>query len=223
LCVFVDFCLVFLYNQVMKDIREIVCTNLVKIRKQHNLTQMELSSKINYSDNAISRWEKGDVLPSLEILQTLASFYGVDLAFFIEEHTDEQTKLLNSKKRVLYWGIISCAVLAVWTICALIFLLLYNYKGDYYYMAFVWGVPSSAFVIRSIVKYSFKNKLSLLTNSICVWTTLAAIYFQWLELNLWQVFLIGMPIQFMLILITVSKGLKISNIKQLKNKLKNSK
>ncbi len=207
----------------MKDIREIVCSNLVKIRKQHNLTQVELSNKINYSDNAISRWEKGDVLPNLEILQTLATFYGVELSYFIEEHTDEQAKILNSRKRVLYWGIISCAVLAIWTICALVFLLLYNNNSTYYYMAFVWGVPASAFVIRSIVKYYFKNKLSLLTNSICVWTTLATIYFQWLELNLWQVFLIGLPIQFMFILITVSKSLKISNIKELKDKLKKSK
>lgn len=207
----------------MKEIREIVCANLIKIRKQHNLTQVELSNKINYSDNAISRWEKGDVLPSLEILQTLASFYGVELTFFIEEHPDEQTKILNSRKRVLYWGIISCAILAIWTICALIFLLIYNYKGAYYYMAFVWGVPISAIVMRSLVKYYFDNKLALLTNSICVWTTLVAIYVQWIELNLWQAFLIGMPIQFMLILITVSKGLKISNIKELKDKLKKSK
>ena len=207
----------------MKDIREIVCTNLVKIRKQNNLTQVELSNKINYSDNAISRWEKGDVLPSLEILQTLALFYGVELSYFIEEHPDEQTKILNSKKRVLYWGIMSCAILAVWTICALTFLLLYNYRGEYYYMAFVWGVPTSAFIVRSIVKYYFKNRLSLLTTSICVWTFLTALYLQWLSLNLWQIFFIGMPVQFMLILITVSKRLKISNIKELTKQIKKSK
>ena len=207
----------------MKDIREIVCVNLIKIRKQHNLTQVELSNKINYSDNAISRWEKGDVLPSLEILQTLASFYGVDISYFIEEHPDEQTKILNSKKRVLYWGILSCAVLAVWTICALSFLIIYNNTGKYYYMAFVWGVPVTAFIVRTIVKYYFKNKLSLLTNSICVWTILAAIYFEWFELNLWQVFLIGMPIQIMLILITVLKRLKIANIKELKQHIKKPK
>ena len=207
----------------MKDIREIVCSSLIKIRKQHNLTQVELSNKINYSDNAISRWEKGDVLPSLEILQTLASFYGVEISYFIEEHPDEQTKILNSKKRVLYWGIFSCAILAVWTICALLFLIIFNNKGEYYYMVFVWGVPITALTVRTIVKYYFKNKLALLTNSIFVWTTLAAIYFEWLELNLWQVFLIGMPIQIMLILITVLKRLKIANIKELKQHIKKPK
>ncbi len=207
----------------MKNIREIVCSNLIKIRKQHNLTQVELSNKINYSDNAISRWEKGDVLPSLEILQTLANFYGVELSFFIEEHPDEQTKLLNSKKRVLYWGILSCAILAVWTICALTFLLLYNYKGEYYYMAFVWGVPVSTYIVGGTVKYYFKNKLYLLTSSLSLWTTLSAIYFQYLSLNLWQIFLIGMPVQIMLILITVSRRLKISNIKELTKHIKKAK
>ncbi len=204
----------------MKDIREVVRTNLIKIRQQNNLTQVELSNKINYSDNAISRWEKGDVLPSLEILQTLALFYGVELSYFIEEHPDEQTKLLNSKKRVLYWGILSCAILVVWTICTLSFLLIYNNSGNYYYMVFVWGVPASAFTVRSLVKYYFKDRLSLLTNSIFVWTTLTAAYFQWLSLNLWQIFLIGMPIQIMLILLTVLKRLKIANIKELKRHIK---
>ncbi|MGN0961716.1 MAG: helix-turn-helix domain-containing protein, partial [Christensenellales bacterium] len=41
----------------MKDIKQIIANNLITLRKKNNLTQNELAEKINYSDNAISRWE----------------------------------------------------------------------------------------------------------------------------------------------------------------------
>ena len=207
----------------MKDIRDIVSQNLIKIRKKNNLTQVDLSNKINYSDNAISRWEKGEVLPSLETLQTLSLIYGVPLSYFIEEHEDEQTKIYNSKKRSLYFAIMSSAILSVLSIAALLFLLLHNYTGVYYPNCFIWTAPIIAFIIKKTIKVCYKDKLSLLTSSICSWTTLTAVYFQWFSLNIWPIFLIGMPVQITLILIDASKRLKIISLKELKNQIKNKK
>lgn len=59
----------------MKSVSEIVISNLIKLRKKSGLTQIELSQKINYSDKAISRWEKGEVIPSIEVLEKLAEIY----------------------------------------------------------------------------------------------------------------------------------------------------
>ena len=204
----------------MKDIREIVSKNLIKIRKQNNLTQVDLSNKINYSDNAISRWEKGEVLPSLEILQTLSLIYGVPLSYFIEEHEDEQAKIYNSKKRSLYFAIMSSAILSILSISALLFLLLHNYTEQYYYNCFVWAAPIIAFIVKKTIKACYNDKLSLLTSSICAWTTITAVYFQWFSLNIWPIFLIGMPVQITLILIDASKRLKIISLKDLKNQIK---
>lgn len=207
----------------MNDIRQTVSQNLIKIRKQNNLTQAELSNKINYSDNAISRWEKGEVLPSLETLQTLSLIYNVPLAFFIEEHEDSETKIYNSKKRSLSFAIMSSAILSVLSICALIFLLLHNYTGKFYYNCFVWGAPVIAFIVRQTIKVCYKDKLFLLTSSIFSWSLLFAIYFQWFSLNIWPIFLIGMPVQITLILIDASKRLKVLSFKELKNQIKNRK
>ncbi|MEG1499724.1 MAG: helix-turn-helix transcriptional regulator, partial [Clostridia bacterium] len=41
----------------MNNIKEIVSTNLIKLRKNANLTQAELAEKLNYSDKAVSKWE----------------------------------------------------------------------------------------------------------------------------------------------------------------------
>jgi transcriptional regulator with XRE-family HTH domain len=202
----------------MEDIRQIVSTNLIKLRKKNNLTQVDLSNKINYSDNAISRWEKGEVLPSLEILQTLSLIYDVQLSYFIEEHEEEQAKIYNSKKRSLYFAVMASAILSVLSICALLFLFLHNYTGKYYYTCFIWAAPIIAFIVKKTIKMCYKEKMSLLTASICSWTSLAAIYFQWFSLNIWPVFLIGMPVQITLILLDTSKRLKV--ISQIKNKKK---
>ena len=72
----------------MKNIREIVANNIVTLRKQNGYTQIELSEKINYSDKAISRWEKGEVLPDIETLDNLANIFDVPLSYMLEEHQD---------------------------------------------------------------------------------------------------------------------------------------
>ena len=46
-----------------KELREIVTTNLINYRKANNYTQAVLAEKINYSDKAISKWERGESLP----------------------------------------------------------------------------------------------------------------------------------------------------------------
>lgn len=208
---FVDFYLVLGYNQGMNSIKEIVSKNLIKLRKQNGLTQAELAAKINYSDNSISNWEKGDVLPSLETLQTLAGVYNVPLSYFIEEHIDEQTKKYNKKKYSLSFAIMASAILSVITICLLIFFILHNHTGEYYYPALAWGLPLVAYIVKITIKICFKDKFYLLTTSIFAWSLLFAIYIQWSSLNLWPIFFSGMPVQIMLILIYAFKVLKAPN------------
>ena len=65
-------------------VKETVKDNLVRLRREHKLTQLELSEKINYSDKAISRWETGEVTPDVETLEQLARLYEIPItAFFL--------------------------------------------------------------------------------------------------------------------------------------------
>ena len=43
----------------MEDLKVIFAQNLIALRKQMKLTQIELAEKINYSDKAVSKWERG--------------------------------------------------------------------------------------------------------------------------------------------------------------------
>ena len=45
----------------MNDIKHIVARNIATLRQANGMTQLELAEKINYSDKAISKWER--ILP----------------------------------------------------------------------------------------------------------------------------------------------------------------
>ena len=66
----------------MSDIKATVKENLIRLRHENKLTQLELSQKINYSDKAVSRWETGEVTPDVETLAALAALYDVPITTF---------------------------------------------------------------------------------------------------------------------------------------------
>ena len=77
----------------MEDIKETISENLVKLRKEHKLTQLELAEKLNYSDKAISRWENGEVIPDIETLMNICEVYNISLNDIVSKH--ENTKKLT--------------------------------------------------------------------------------------------------------------------------------
>ena len=52
-----------MYMENLEELKQIVADNLVFYRKNANMTQLELAEKLNYSDKAISKWERGETLP----------------------------------------------------------------------------------------------------------------------------------------------------------------
>ena len=47
------------------------------LRKENNMTQLELSQKLNCTDKAVSRWETGKGLPDADTLLSLSDVFGV--------------------------------------------------------------------------------------------------------------------------------------------------
>lgn len=52
---------------------------LAELRKEKNLTQDELGAQIGVTNKTISRWETGNYLPPVEMLQTLGDNFGVSI------------------------------------------------------------------------------------------------------------------------------------------------
>lgn len=58
---------------------------LIVLRKQHGMTQNNVAEKLNVSRQAISRWESGLAVPTIENLKCLSSLYGVSVDILLNE------------------------------------------------------------------------------------------------------------------------------------------
>lgn len=64
---------------------KVISERLATLRKRKNLTQLELAEQINYSDKVISKWERGESLPSIEAFKILADFYNISIDRLIDD------------------------------------------------------------------------------------------------------------------------------------------
>lgn len=59
---------------------------LLELRKRKGYTQKEVSAHLHVSFQAVSRWENGNTLPSLDVLQDLAQLYEVSVDEILNGH-----------------------------------------------------------------------------------------------------------------------------------------
>ena len=52
---------------------------LAELRKEHKYTQAELGEKLGVTNKTISRWETGNYLPPVEMLEELSNMYGMTI------------------------------------------------------------------------------------------------------------------------------------------------
>ncbi len=53
---------------------------IAQVRKERGLTQLELAQKINVTDKAVSKWERGVGFPDIKIIEVLAEALGVSVS-----------------------------------------------------------------------------------------------------------------------------------------------
>jgi len=68
-----------------------------ELRKKHNLTQTELSEKINVAFQTVGAWESGRNEPNYDMLNTLAKLFDVTVDYLTGKNTKdiEDTNLKN--------------------------------------------------------------------------------------------------------------------------------
>ena len=59
--------------------------NIAAYRKRSGLTQAELAEKLNYSDKAVSKWERGESLPDVLTLMQLSEQFDISVNVLTED------------------------------------------------------------------------------------------------------------------------------------------
>ena len=59
----------------MEEIKRAIAKNLSELRKMKNMTQVDLAEQLNYSDKAVSKWERAESAPDIAVLKNLADIF----------------------------------------------------------------------------------------------------------------------------------------------------
>ena len=188
----------------MEDIRSIIANNLVILRRKREMTQTELAEMLNYSDKAVSKWERGESVPDIAVLKSIADIFGVTVDYLIQsEHEEDESADRElgeqlAKKRLRKRGVImGMSIMLVWLIAAVIFVPIDIMLADAvgHWNAFLFAVPVSMLVWLIFNSIWFNKRKNFLIISLLIWSTIAAIHICVLIFgyNIWQLYLLGIP------------------------------
>ena len=142
------------------EFKQIVARNITKFRKANGLTQLELADKLNYSDKAVSKWERGESLPDVYMLNIIADLFGITLNDLISEETIAH----KAKGKFNNYIIILLSVGLCWLIAATAAIALINLDLPWAWLTFIYAIPASSIV--SVVLSRVFNYRKLLFISI---------------------------------------------------------
>ena len=148
-----------------------------ELRKEKQLTQKELGEKLNITDKAISKWERGLSFPDIAVLKDLAEFFEIDISELlngergkkqeidiekaiqeaienyknIEEKKKE--KVQKVKKRI---GVISIIIFVFALILQIVYLIIFK-RHNYEYV-----IDALEYIINQIMILSATSSIILL-------------------------------------------------------------
>ncbi len=181
----------------MENLKNIIADNLINLRKSNKLTQLELAEKLNYSDKAISKWERGESMPDILILKQLADMYNVSVDYILNPHTeDDKAKYRRPRPELNNKLIITLlACLSVWLLATILYI---NFKimfDKYFWMIWIWALPTTSIVLVVFSSIWGKKSMIITSVSVLIWTLILGFYLEFIEYNIWTLFLLGIPAQ----------------------------
>lgn len=187
----------------MTDLRGVIAKNICDLRTNMKMTQLQLAEVLNYSDKAVSKWERGEAVPDITVLKRIADYFGVTVDYLLEtEHGDEMNpamKLarLRRRNRLI---ITIMAVACAWLVATIAFAVLVSVKTDFApWLVYVYAIPVSAIVAVVFNSIWGIRKMNFPIASVLIWGLIVSVYLTVRlssGISLWVLFIVGIPLQF---------------------------
>ena len=200
-----------------EKVKHQIGANISAYRKRAGLTQAGLAEKLNYSDKAVSKWERGESVPDVITLMQLAEQFeitGNDLLVDPNELPSNPTGLEAAMTKVSEKAlkrkadkniILKLSSLLVWFVALFIYVVLSNFQVTERYSTifFAYAIPANAIVLLSLRSawHDFRWNKALI--SIIVWGSLLSIFvtfYVFWNVLVWKLFLLGIPGQLAVLL-----------------------
>ncbi len=182
--------------------------NIASYRKRANLTQAGLAEKLNYSDKAVSKWERGESIPDVLTLIQMAEQFDITVNDLLVDpealpgnpgrlekamsQVSEKALKRSANKNV----ILALSSTLVWFVALLVFVLISSFDIPYSWVAFLYAVPVNAVVLLSLRSAWRDYRWNRGLLSVIMWGCLVSLQVSlsiFLGFHMWKIYLLGIP------------------------------
>ena len=179
--------------------------NIAAHRKRCGMTQAGLAEKLNYSDKAVSKWERGESVPDVITLMQLAEQFEIGVTDLLEDPNqipeDSEVKIQQVvektlKRKASKTIILRLSSLLVWFVALFIYVVVSSFDIPNGWLPFFYAIPADAIVRLSLRSAWHDFRWNRAYISVIVWGVLLSFYVtMWVffGLHVWRVFLLGIP------------------------------
>ena len=191
-----------------EQLKQLIGKNITAHRKRCGLTQAALAEKLNYSDKAVSKWERGESVPDVITLAQLAGQFEISVNDLITDPNalpEQTTKVQQAmgkvvektlKRKANKFIILLLSSVLVWFVALLIYVVLASFGFEQGALAFLYAIPANAIVLLSMRSAWRDFRWNKAYISTIVWGVLLSFHITVLvfcQVNLWRVYLLGIP------------------------------
>ena len=177
-------------------LRKTVAKNIAAYRKAHHDTQLDLATKLNYSDKSVSKWERGESLPDVYILSQIADLYGVSVSALIGEIQPPK-----ESKPHYHMFILLLSLALTFAVATLLFSMFMICKVDYpAWMFFVYALPVCSIICIVFTSLWWGILWQGVSVSALIWTLGLSLYLSFELENVSLIFLVCAALQVLTVL-----------------------
>lgn len=198
----------------MQELKLTIAKNIQKLRQEKQMTQLELAEILNYSDKTVSKWERGESLPDIVVLKSIADYFGVTLNYLVEEEHQEEIVInrepgsaeyppeevrINKKISRNHYILTGTSIFMVVLLATLIYAILTIIYPDtnYPWLCYAYAVPVALIVWLVFNSLWFDPRKNYMIVSFLVWSLLLALFmtFSMMGFSIFPILLVGIPAQ----------------------------
>ena len=177
-------------------LRKTVAKNIAAYRKAHHDTQLDLATKLNYSDKSVSKWERGESLPDVYILSQIADLYGVSVSALIGEIQPPK-----ESKPHYHMFILLLSLALTMAVATLLFSMFMICKVPYpAWMFFVYALPVCSIICIVFTSRWWGILWQGVSVSALIWTLGLSLYLSFELENVSLIFLVCAALQVLTVL-----------------------
>lgn len=192
----------------LENLKDRIGANIAAQRKKAGLTQAGLAEKLNYSDKAVSKWERGESMPDVLTLMQLAEQFEITVNDLLNDPNElpgnpgklekamTQVSEKALKRKANKNVILGLSATLVWFVALLVFVVISSFDLPYSWIAFFYAIPVTAIVLLSLRSAWHDFRWNRVLISLIVWGFLISLYVSFLvflKFNMWRMFLLGIP------------------------------